>query len=116
MFIIKKSETYRYPVTFSTPSENGQEQEENSFTAIFKRLSEDELQGYAQQALKGKINDRKFVQEVLVGWEGIHEYAGGPEVPFTPAMRDKLLNIVGFGKAVSRALFASVEDAPRKNV
>lgn len=115
MFIIKKSETYRYPVTFTTPSEDGAGHEENSFTAIFRRVTEDELQSYANKAVAGKINDRKFLQEVLVGWEGITESEGGPEVKFTPQNRDKLLNIVGFGKACSRAFFQSVEDAARKN-
>lgn len=115
MFIIKKSETYRFPVTFSTPAEDGNGQDENTFTAIFKRLSEDELQHYAEQAVKGKVNDRKFLKEVLVGWEGITETAGGPEVPFSTGMRDKLLNIVGFAKAATRAFYKSIEDAPRKN-
>lgn len=116
MFVIKKSATYRYPVTFSTPSEDGNGVEENSFTAIFKRLSETELQDFAEQAVKGKINDRQFVRAVLLGWEGIKEAADGPEVPFSKETRDKLLDIVGFGKAVARAFYASVEDASRKNV
>lgn len=114
MFIIKKSETYRYPVTFSSPGEDGTPQE-NTFTAIFSRITEDELQEYANKAVAGKINDRKFLQNVLVGWEGITESEGGPEVKFSPATRDKLLNIIGFGKACSRAFFQSVEDAARKN-
>lgn len=115
MFVIFKSDTYRYPVSFTTPSEDGSGHEENSFTAVFKRLSEDELQKYAERAVKGKINDREFAKDVLVGWEGVADESGNP-VPFTAPMRDRLLNIIGFGRAISRAFYASLEDAPRKNV
>lgn len=111
MFVISQSATYRYPVKFHSPKEDGTGNDENSFTAVFKRLSVPEI-----QELTGRRNldDITFAKAVMVGWADVVDENGNP-VPFSTHMFETLLNKLGFARAVTRAFTESLEDAPRKN-
>ena len=70
--------------------------------ALLKRGEDDpELEG---------ITSRAIAAEVLVGWAGVTDDEGEP-IPFTPAARDKFLQIQGVARAVTDAWGESLEGA-----
>lgn len=111
MFVISQSATYRFPVKFHTPKEDGTGTDENSFTAVFKRMSVPEIQ---ELTSRQTLDDVTFARAVMVGWADVVDESGNP-VPFSTDMFERLLTKVGFASAVTRAFTASLEDAPRKN-
>lgn len=111
MFVISQSATYRYPVSFQSPKEDGTGFDENAFTAVFKRMSVPEIKKLTS---KRDLDDVEFARAVMVGWADVVDEKGA-EVKFTPALFETLLEKVGFATAVARAFTESLEAAPRKN-
>lgn len=111
MFVISQSATYRFPVKFHTPKEDGTGTDENSFTAVFKRMTVPEIQ---ELTARRDLDDVNFARAVMVGWDDVVDQSG-EKVEFSKAMFETLLTKVGFASAVTRAFTASLEDAPRKN-
>lgn len=111
MFVISQSATYRFPVKFHTPKEDGTGTDENSFTAVFKRLSVPQIQ---ELTSRRDLDDVEFARAVMVGWADVVDEKG-EQVHFSQSMFETLLEKVGFASAVTRAFTASLEDAPRKN-
>lgn len=109
MFVISQSDSYRYPVTFYTPKEDGTGYQENTFTAVFRRMGVKEIQD-----MTAKVKDDiDMARRVLSGWDGVEEK--GAEFKFTPANLERLLDIAGFAPAVARAYLESVSGGPEKN-
>lgn len=112
MFVIKKAESYVWPVTFRIPTD-GAKYESVSFDAVFKRITQTRIGEITKAVEDGSISDADLCREVLIGWSGITE--DEKEVPFTPGMLDRLLDVPGFAGAVVGTFYESLVGARRKN-
>jgi hypothetical protein len=117
------------PVAWKIPGKG--EPLEISFTAIFKRLTQDAINAQltdiriaweiepetltdAEKALKRKSN-RELVLAVLAGWgDDLNDSKGSP-VAFSDAKRDEVLNIQGAEVAFINAWVESITGARTKN-
>lgn len=87
MFIIKQSDTFKWPVTIAVPADGGT-YEKHTLTLKFKRLAQSEIQSLTVDGTE----DATFVRAVVAGWEGVHDATKQP-LDFTPAALDQLLDI-----------------------
>lgn len=112
MFVIKQSDTFRWPVKFDLPVDGGKTAPQ-TFDAEFKRLGQARLAELAA-ALEDAEGAEKIVREVLVGWAGITD--GDQPVPFSQGALGQVLDIPGVVLAVVRAYTkAMTGEAARKN-
>jgi hypothetical protein len=96
------------------------------FDAEFQRLPQDrvnELYAAMQDRLVAMqagestadlIDDQTIADEVLVGWAGILD-GQGDEIPYSQAIKTKLLNVQAVAAAVVTAWGESLRGAKRKN-
>lgn len=105
MFVLKLTDTYKWPVKFSIPADDGKFQAVE-FKAVFRRKKQDDIVQIMQTA---GLTDLAFAKQVLAGVEDIQDEAGNS------VSVDDLLDIAGAATAVSKAYMASLEGAPRKN-
>ncbi len=109
MFIITKSETYKWPVTITGIDQDGKTVKQ-SFTAIYHRLSQSELE---EMSVTG-LTDREFARKVLAGWEDVQD-ADGNEVPFSSATCERLLDNAGVAAQIVIEFTGSIGGARVKN-
>ena len=112
-FVLKQSNTYRWPVSFETPSDGGRH-EKQTFDGEFKRLSQSRIREIGQLIETSEITDAAIATEVLVGWSGINDDSG-QEVPFSQVALEQLLEVPMLAASVITAYFASLNGAKRKN-
>ncbi len=115
MFIIKQSETFKSPVTVVLAGENGGSTK-NTFTAIFKRLSLEEVDALQKEVNAG-LSDPEFARRVMVGWgDDVRTEAGGEPVPFSDVTFSQMLEVVGAAAAIVTAWSEGMAGgAKRKN-
>ncbi|UVA80467.1 phage tail assembly chaperone [Pandoraea commovens] len=106
-FIVALSPTYKFPVKFSVPDENGDAQE-HDFMAVFKRCTVDEATEY------GKGTTVDLARHVLVDWDGVYATKDAPLV-FSDENVARLLSIPQAAAGVARAFWASFQEASAKN-
>lgn len=111
MFVLKKSESYSWPVSVKVPVSGGQFKKE-TFDAEFKRLSQSRI----QEVIKNveEMNNSDFCKEILLGWKGIQD-DGGEEIPFSESARDTLLDVPAVAGSIVSAFFESLSGEKRKN-
>ena len=123
-FVLKQSDSYRWPVSFKLPTDGGK-REKQSFEAEFKRLPQSrimEIQTQAQRLIKAAedgeqvegISDLSVADEVLVGWSGIID-EDGEEVPFSKANKAALLEVPMLAASLIQSYFESLVEEKRKN-
>lgn len=123
-FVLKQSDSYRWPVSFKLPIDGGK-REKQSFEAEFKRLPQSrimEIQAQAQRLIKAAedgeqiegISDLSVADEVLVGWSGIVD-EDGEEVPFSKTNKAALLEVPMLAASLIQAYFESLVEEKRKN-
>ena len=124
MFVLDLSDGYLWPVEFSIPVDGGRH-ETQSFDGRFARLPQERIEellaagrDYAVALQKGEqstgLSDRDIAAEVLIGWEGVMD-ANNREVPFSKAMKAKMLAIPGVAAAITGAWCKSLRDAREGN-
>lgn len=119
-FVISKKQAYPWPVTVKTPdpARPGKWQSQ-TFTATFRRLPPLEVQEQLARLTGRDLSDpdgmsaeerfsreSEFLDEVLLGWDGITDDEGVP-VPCTEESRAAVLDIIEVRRAVFDAFFAS---------
>jgi hypothetical protein len=109
MFVIAKNYTYRWDVKIPVPVSTDKF-EDQSFTAIFRRLGLSEIEAITNSA---DANDRALAKAVLVGWENVSDEAG-EIVTFTPDHVEQLLDVTGVASAVVRAFMDSINGQAAK--
>ena len=123
-FVLKQSDSYRWPVSFKLPTDGGK-REKQTFEAEFKRLPQSrimEIQTQAQRLIKAAedgeqiegISDLSVADEVLVGWSGIVD-EDGEEVPFSKANKVALLEVPMLAASLIQSYFESLVEEKRKN-
>lgn len=112
MFVITQSPSYKWAVTVETPSD-GSVHKKETFDAEFKRLPQSRITELVE-GFGDNLKDIDIAREVLVGWAGIND-AEGNEVPFTDAMKVRLLDIPAVATSIVTAYIDSITGAKRKN-
>jgi len=113
MFIIKKSESYIWPVVVKFPMSGGRHAEER-FDAEFKRVTNSRIREIQKQIEKEEISDIDLAKEILVGWKGVHDDEKN-EMPFSIENKEQLLDVALVAGAIVTAFFESITGAKRKN-
>lgn len=114
MFVLKKRESFQWPVKFRIAIDG--RYEDHEFKAEFKRISQsriDELFGAGGDRSE-KISDDEFVREALIGWDGV-TLENGDAVPFNQDTLTSLLDVPGVRTAIVRAFFNSISGLAEKN-
>lgn len=106
-FIVALSPTYKQPVKFTVPDENGDPQE-HDFIAVFKRCTVDEATEYDNGTA---VN---LARNVLVGWDGVYANKDEP-LAFNAENVARVLCIPQAAAGVARAFWASFQEARAKN-
>jgi len=114
MFVMKKRDSYFWPVEYAMPADGGK-YEPQSFEAEFKMLDQTRLDELADQAKRGTIEDNAFLDEVLLGWRNVKD-ENGNDAPYNTLHRKVLLNLPNMRQALITAYFDSVQGAVRKNL
>lgn len=81
---INAKPTFKAPVTFRLAGDG--EVVEVKFTAVFRRVKENEAQQMQTRLEQGTLRDRELLDQVLVGWDGLDAEDGAP-FAFTPENR-----------------------------
>lgn len=91
-FVLKKSNTVKWPVTFQKAADGGKFKKQ-TFTAIFKELGRDQFNELADKG------DDPLVNEIFVGWEGVQDEEKN-EIPFNEENKTMLLDDFSVMKAI----------------
>jgi hypothetical protein len=112
MFKLNNSGTYTWPVIIKSAIDGGK-YEEQSFNAVFRRISQTEIYDINTKIEADHVNDIDIARLVMVGWNGVFD--GDSEIPYSNENLDKLLDITGCGSAIVFAFLESLKGAKRKN-
>lgn len=82
-FVIKKEDTFSWPVTVKVPKAGSFEA--NTFSGTFRVLDTDTI----DKAAAGKDSDNVMFDAILCGWEGVIDEAGA-EVAYSKATHAQL--------------------------
>lgn len=113
MLILKDLKSYRWPVRYSLPNDDGKYQK-YEFTAEFMRLPQSRLDEMQKQAAAGDLDDSAVIEEVLVGWSDI-KTSTGEDFEFNDTNKRILLDYAGMRGTIIKTFFESIEGAVRKN-
>lgn len=112
MFKLNNSGTYTWPVIIKSAIDGGK-YEEQSFNAVFRRISQTEIIEITGKIEAGQVNDLDIARLALAGWNGVFD--GASEIPFSADNLEKLLDVTGCASAIVLAFLDSLNGAKRKN-
>jgi|TARA_R100001463_G_scaffold64801_1_gene117929 hypothetical protein len=112
-FVLKKSNTYKWPVSVDVPVDGGKH-ERVTFDVEFKDLTQSRLLEIAELSSEGTLSDVDIAKEVIVGWAGIQN-EDGDELPYSITKRDELLDVPMLASTIAGAYLESKQGAKRKN-
>lgn len=121
--IAGQSDEIKYPVKVQFTEESGKTTTK-TFTAHFPRLPQSEIDDLVSRAkpadsgnllgVVDRLTDDELARKILIGWDDVTDDQGQP-VEFSPAMRDKLLDIHPVRPSVIAAWFEQITGGKRKN-
>lgn len=98
MFVLRKEETYEFPVDVKLPNPRIPGQfVVNRFHAVFRALPVDQARALLREADKARergehwTGDKDTIREVLAGWRDVQGEAG-EELPFSPETLEHMLD------------------------
>tara|TARA_R110000787_G_scaffold90044_1_gene190496 strand:+ start:9069 stop:9413 length:345 start_codon:yes stop_codon:yes gene_type:complete len=112
-FVLKKSNTYKWPVSVDVPVDGGKH-ERVTFDVEFKDLTQSRLLEIAELSAEGGMTDVEIAREVITGWAGIED-EDGTELPYSVTKRDELLDVPMLASTIASAYLDSKKGAKRKN-
>lgn len=114
MFKIAATPTYKSKVTVDFPGDNGKTVSK-VFTAIFKRLSQSELDSLSERVNAGELKDNDVIREVMVGWgDDVGDESGAP-LEFNEQNLVALLDLHPVRPTIVKAYYATINGAKAKN-
>lgn len=113
MFIVDDSiiQTYTTPVTIYRPGDA----EPIQFNAVFKRLSQEELDELQAGMKSGTVKDIDVINKVLHGWNDVVDNTKN-QVEFNPENLAKALSIYPAKPTIVRTFLKTITDAAEKNL
>lgn len=115
MFKVAVNPTYRSPVTVPILTDDNQVIE-RTFTAIFKRLDQDQIDDLYGRIARGELTDRKLIDEVMVGWGTDVCDEDGTALEFNQRNLNALLAIHPTREYLARKFYDTVQSATLKNL
>tara|TARA_Y100000592_G_scaffold30085_1_gene47952 strand:- start:8425 stop:8769 length:345 start_codon:yes stop_codon:yes gene_type:complete len=112
-FVLKKSNTYKWPVSVDVPVDGGKH-ERVTFDVEFRDLTQSRLLEIAELSGEGNLSDVEIAREVMTGWAGVED-EDGKELPYSITKRDELLDVPMMASAIAGAYLESKQGAKRKN-
>lgn len=110
-YVLTRRTTFTMQVTVSEPGNSADGSiDEFRFVAEFKRYDGDQIEAL----LKENKPVRAALQDLLVGWSGLHD-ENGRELPFNDSYRDALLKIPPAVVGLWTAFLQGSSGAARKN-
>jgi hypothetical protein len=106
-FVLKKTASYKWPVTVETPIDGGKF-DKQTFEAVFKKMSRSAFNDLVEQG------DDALIDSILEGWDGISD-EDGKEIPFTVKTKKLLTDDPYVVRALISAYADSITGAPAKN-
>lgn len=124
-FVLEQSPTFSWPITVKEPVDGGRFRS-HTFTAVFKRVSQDRYEELLLQqrdfkllverdAEVSSIPLREIADELLVGWADIFEPDNTTQVPYSQEAKAQLLKTAGIANALVETYFEVLEKAKAKN-
>lgn len=113
MFKIATKPTFSATVHVNFPADKGKVNT-RAFTAIFKRFSQTQLEDLDERLKSKELDDRAFVHEVMVGWEGVADEQG-TVLDFNEENLDALLEMHPTQPTIIRTFYATVGGGKVKN-
>ena len=115
MFKLDLSPTFEAPVRFELLSATGAQRQVVEFTAVFPRLTVDELTQLAHDVDKQLLDDRAIAARLLMAWGPDLQDAHGNVLAHTPDNKAAVLNVAGCATAVVLAFRAAQPRAAAGN-
>ncbi len=120
-FKLAVTPTFRQKVTVELPNEKGGK-DVSSFTAIYRRLEEEEFQAFIADIQRDdddpdKPSRRELAERVLEGWADVIEEVDGKavQVDYSPATRYAMLSIPQAVQSLVTTFVESHQQGKRKN-
>jgi hypothetical protein len=113
MFKIAQKPSYSVLVNVELPGDKGKSKTVQ-FTALFKRLSQTEIESIHERANEGELKDTELIDEVLIGWDGVQD-SDGNALDFNDDNLATLLDIFPVRPTIVKAFFTSLKGAKEKN-
>ena len=115
MFTTGVSKTYQWPVDVKLVAEDGKEAA-LSFTAVFKRLPNSEIEQIQLDAAAGNMPDQEVVDRVMAGWGDDITTPDGKPLAFTKKNLDAVCEIYPVRDCIVTAYLQSIAEARIKNL
>lgn len=109
MFIVVDEPTFAHAVKVLVPVDGGHEPQ--SFKAVFKVLATDRE---AEFDLSTATGSTEFLRAIVVGMDELVDAAGAP-LPYSDALRDRLLRLPFVRVALVKAYFEAIRKATEGN-
>jgi hypothetical protein len=106
-FVLKKTASYKWPVTVETPIDGGKF-EKQTFDAVFKRMSRSAFMDLLDKG------EEALVEQILEGWDGVLD-DDGKEIAFTQKNKKEMLDDPYVIRALITAYADSVAGVLAKN-
>jgi hypothetical protein len=113
MFKLAVKPTFSAVVVVDFPLEKGKI-EKKSFTAVFKRCTQAELETMDAALKTEEMNDRDLVHAVMQDWDGVADEDGNA-IKFTKENLELLLDMHPTQPAVIRTFYDTIGRGARKN-
>jgi hypothetical protein len=124
-FVLDQNPWYRWPVGFDIPIDGKWKRE--SFDGHFARVGQDRVNTLVEAAQRrvallqrgetdpdvDGMTEIAIADEILVGWDGIVD-GDGQEVPFSEAMKARLLKVEGVATAIITAWAESLQGSKKR--
>jgi hypothetical protein len=113
MFKIATNPTYTTVVKVDMLADKGKTVQ-NVFSAIFKRLSQSELDNVMERLGSKELSDSGLIEEIMVGWDGVTDESGEP-LEFNDTNLAALLDVFPVRPTLVKTFFTSIAGAKAKN-
>lgn len=111
--IASANQTYSTSVRVDVPTDGGKNKT-HVFKAIFKRVSQSELDNIHERIQEKTLTDAGLINEVMVGWDDVAD-EHGQKVEFNPDNLSALLDMYPTRPTIVQTFFTTINNAVRKN-
>jgi hypothetical protein len=113
MFVLKKIDSYLWPVKIELPKDGGS-YHKHTFQALFKRIPQSELKKLIEGEVEKAPTDNEFCKAVMIGWKDIKDEESN-DVEYSEENLEKLLEIPMVAKTIVTTYLDSIAGSKVKN-
>jgi hypothetical protein len=124
-FTLQRNPTFSWPISYRERIDGGRYRQ-HSFTAVYKRLPQSELEkiqldyqrikaDIARDIYVDSIPTREIAANILVGWSDVFEDDGTTQIPYSEELKRELLEVEGLADVLVETYIESASKAKAKN-